>query len=66
MGQDERLYAKATYSSGSPTEQWTVGALHPGGWGQGREVSPSPHKPDPGHDGTEQGEPPSRQTGMSS
>ena len=40
MGESERLYAKATYSSGSPTEQWTVVALHLGGWGQGREVSP--------------------------
>ena len=47
MGESERLYAKATYSSGSPTEQWTVVALHLGGWGQGREVSP-PAKAGPG------------------
>ena len=34
---------------------WTVVAITPGGWGQGRGLAPSPHKPDPGHDGTERG-----------
>jgi len=31
------------------------GGYHPGGWEQGRGRAPSPHKPDPGHDGTGQG-----------
>ncbi len=66
MGQSERLYAKATYSSGSPTEQWTVVALHPGGWGQGREVSPPRKSRTRGTMEQSRGGPPSRQTGMSS
>ena len=43
-----------TYAPGDPG-QWTVVGIVLGGRGQGRGLAPSPHKPDPGHDGTEQG-----------
>ena len=46
------VHMNTTYSPGEPG-QWTVVGIALGG--QGRGLAPSPHKPDPGHDATEQG-----------
>jgi len=55
------LHMNTTDSPGEPG-QWTVVGIALG-WGQGRGRAPSPHNPEPGHGGTEQGSLPSRQPG---
>ncbi|SAI88144.1 hypothetical protein MBBA_1284 [Methanoculleus bourgensis] len=47
MGQSERLYAGKQPIHPLHPGQWTVVAITPWGWGQGRGLAPSPHKPCP-------------------